>query len=109
MSRTTPAGKKVSLKGGRRWPSPKKKNTDYIVLAPASFLTFGKVNPGPPQTDIFWGGGPPHPSPHFCQRRPPLRHFCFLGEGGREGGQITNLLLPHAASRGTWFHLEPEH
>ena len=26
----------------------KQKNTDYIVLALASFLIFGKVNPGPP-------------------------------------------------------------
>ena len=26
-------------------------------LAPASFLTFGKVNAGPPQTDIFFGEG----------------------------------------------------
>ena len=35
-----------------------------FVLVPASFLTFGKVNPGPPQTDIFfWGGGPPPPPP----------------------------------------------
>ena len=47
------------------------KNTDYIVLAPASFLTFGKVNPGPPQTDIFLGEGPSPPPPHFCQRRHP--------------------------------------
>ena len=37
------------------WPatfSPKEKNTDVFVLLclPASFLTFGKVNPGPPQS-----------------------------------------------------------
>ena len=48
-------------------PSKKKKLTFLcFVRAPASFFTFGKVNPGPPsllsapgspQTDIFWGRG----------------------------------------------------
>ena len=35
-----------------------KKNTDFCasVLAPASFLTFGKVNPVLPQTDFFFFG-----------------------------------------------------
>ena len=44
------------------WPatlSPQKKHGLFcaFVLALASFLTFGKVNPGLPQTDILLGGG----------------------------------------------------
>ena len=37
-----------------------------FVLAPASFLTFGKVNAGPPQTDIFFGRGGRPPPPRGC-------------------------------------------
>ena len=58
----------------------KKKNTDYIVLAPASFLTFGKVNPGPLQTDIFLGGG--RPTPFIFVSAGPFPsdwHFCPPG------------------------------
>ena len=60
-------------------------------LAPASFLTFGKVNAGPPQTDIFFGEGVAPPGlfltlgkvnchRHLEGRR--LRLTFFLGEGG---------------------------
>ena len=66
--------------------SPKEKNTDphqsAFVLAPASFLTFGKVNDSPLPT----------PPPHFCQRRAsPLRLTFFWGGGGV---QITNRPKP---------------
>ena len=51
---------------GQRLATPSKKHGLFcaFVLAPVSFLTFGKVNPRPPQTDIFLGGGvvaPPSP------------------------------------------------
>ena len=47
MSRTTPGP-----------VTPSKKHGLYcIVFAPASFLTFGKVNPSPPQIDIFFWTG----------------------------------------------------
>ena len=62
---------------------PSAKTICAFVLAPASFLTFRKVNPVPSQTDILLGGGrgPPHPSPsHFCQRR-PTQTDIFGGEG----------------------------
>ena len=75
MSRTTLVGgpkttpgqaqkhKKVSVffcesVASQRPATPSKKHGLFcaFVLAPASFLTFGKVNPGPPpQTDIFFG------------------------------------------------------
>ena len=42
-------------------PSKKHGLVCAFVLAPASFLTFGKVNPGSPQTDILLGGGVPNP------------------------------------------------
>ena len=50
-----PKKKKMSVWGA----PPSKKHWLFcaFVLAPASFLTFGKVNAGPPQTDIFLGGG----------------------------------------------------
>ena len=50
----------------------KKKNTDFFVLLCllASFLTFGKVNPGLPQSDIFFGGVPPHPPLIFVSAGP---------------------------------------
>ena len=86
----------------------KKKNTDFFVLLclPSSLLTFGKVNPGPPQTDIFLGRGslptPPHlilsapASPHrltFFAPPPPglfltlgkVKSHRHLGGGGGEG------------------------
>ena len=79
---------------GRRRFHQKKKNTDFFVLLclPASFLTFGKVNPGPPQTDIFWGGRGPHLSPSFSSAPGPLRLTFFWGGGG--GVQITTLHVP---------------
>ena len=106
MSRTTPASTKAQksqcffllvkaspAKGRRRL----QKNTDFFVLLcfPASFLTFGKVNDGPPQTDIFFGeGGPPHPAPpSFLSAPGPLRLTFFGGRGGG-GVQITTLLIP---------------
>ena len=55
-----------------------------FVLAPASFLTFGKVNPGPPQTDIFLGeGGPSPPPPSFFSAPGPDQTDILLGGGGR--------------------------
>ena len=63
------------------------RNTDFFcafVLAPASFLTFGKVNPGPPQTDFFWGGrgpSPPLPRPSFLSAPASLLRLTFFGEG----------------------------
>ena len=63
--------------------SPKKKNTDGIVLLclpPASFLTFGKVNPGPPQTGIFFfggRGGPSPPLPSFLSAPAPPQTDIF--------------------------------
>ena len=89
---------KASLAKGRR---RLQKNTDFLVLLclPASFLTFGKVNPGPPESafvlapasfltfgkvnpaplrlTFFLGGVPPPPTttpPDFCQRRAPPSH-----------------------------------
>ena len=51
----------LDIREGQHWPLP-----ESVVFAPASFLTFGKVNPGPPETDNFLGGGvPPHPPPSF--------------------------------------------
>ena len=44
------------------------KSPCFFELAPASFLTFGKVNPGPPQTDIFFWRGPPPTPPSFLSR-----------------------------------------
>ena len=68
----------------------KKKNGLYwIELAPASFSTFGKVNPSPPQIYIFWRG---FPSPHFCQRSPPALRLTLFGRGVRRGVQNTNRL-----------------
>ena len=64
-----------------------------FVLAPASFLTFGKVNPGLPQTDIFWGRVPPPPPPtpppliFVSAGRPPHTDIFFLGGGGGEKGR----------------------
>ena len=122
MSRTTPASTKAQksqcffllvkaspAKGRRRL----QKNTDFFVLLclPASFLTFGKVNPGPPQSafvlapasgrstttplrlTFFWGGVPPHPPPSFLSAPGPLR-LTFFGEGGGGGDQITTLHIP---------------
>ena len=52
------------------------------MLAPASFLTFGKVNDSPPQTDIFFGEGSlSTPSPSFLSAPGPLR-LIFFGRGG---------------------------
>ena len=70
-------GHKRNLKSHGDIFTKRKKNTDFFVLLclPASFLTFGKVNDSPPQTDIFWGGGggfPPHPPPViFVSAGPP--------------------------------------
>ena len=63
-----------------------KNNAGAFVLAPASFLTFGKVNPGPPQTDFFfWEGLPPPPPPPliFVSAGLPPQTDIFLGRGGR--------------------------
>ena len=79
LNPSSPPKKNVSL----RPPPPQmsltidllhvKNNAGAFVLAPASFLTFGKVNPGPLRLTFFFGRGSlPHPlPPHFCQRRPP--------------------------------------
>ena len=65
------------------------KNTDFDVplCLPASFLTFGKVNDSPPQTDIFLReGGPPHPPPLiFVSAGPPPQTDIFWGGGGGRG------------------------
>ena len=61
------------------------KNTDFFVLLclPASFLTFGKVNDRPPQTDIFLGGGVlPHPPPLIFVSAGPPQTDILLGGGG---------------------------
>ena len=79
------------------------KNTDFycaFVLALASFLTFGKVNPGPLRLTFFWGreGSLPTP-PHFCQRRAPSD--IVTRTRGREGGSAEGCpaegvrFLPH--------------
>ena len=96
-------------------PSPKK-ITDFFcafVLAPALFLKFGKVNPGPPQTDFFFlgrRGSLPTPPPSFfvsaglppqtdifCTSSPPPpalfltlgRVNCHRHMGGRGGLRLT--------------------
>ena len=80
----TPLPKNVSLRGpGLTFPNVKNdagastKSTMqsvFFFFFLASFLTFGKVNPGPSQTDIFFGEGvPPHSSPliFVSARLPP--------------------------------------
>ena len=95
MSRTTPGQASPCFFEG----VAKKENTDYIVLAPASFLTFGKVSASPPETDIFLGRGvPTHPrSLFFVSAGLPQTDFFFSGGGGG-GVQITNLPKPDWAS-----------
>ena len=56
--------------GGGGVPDNVTKNTDNFVLCLPSFLTFGKVNAGPPQTDIF---GPP---PNFQRGTPKTDIFA---------------------------------
>ena len=78
---------KASPAFGQRRFHQKKKNTDFFcafVLAPASFLTFGKVSPGPPQTDIFLGRGTlSTPPPSFLSAPGPPQIDILLGGGGR--------------------------
>ena len=52
--------------------SPKKKKHGQccIVLDPASFLTFAKVNPSSPQTDIFGGREGFKTQPYFYRELP---------------------------------------
>ena len=73
-------------------------------LAPASFLTFGKVNDSPPQTDIFFGGGgsPPPPPLIFVSAGPPPQTDIF-GGGGGGGVQITTLHIPRSGKEGIRF------
>ena len=61
-------------------PRRLQKNMDFFVLAQASFLTFGKVNPASPSPDWHFLGGRGSlltPQPHFCQRRLSLRLSFF--------------------------------
>ena len=58
-----------------------------LLCLPASFLTFGKVNPAPLRLTFFWGErGPPHtpPSSFLSAPGPPLR-LTFFWEGGERG------------------------
>ena len=57
------------------------------MIASASFLTFGKVNPGSPQTDIFVGGGPSPPPLLIFVSAGPLGLTFFWGGEGRGGVQ----------------------
>ena len=75
-----------------------------FVLAPVSFLTFGKVNPSPPPADFFLGGGPSPTPPSFLSGPllSPLTDFFFGWEVGRGGGvQNTTLGLPTTPTRST--------
>ena len=74
-------------------------DTHYIVFAPESFLTFGKVNH---QTDFFWEGRslPPHPSFFVSTSSSPPQTDIFweeksskhkpsiTGGGGEEGTAV---------------------
>ena len=75
---------KASPAFGRRRFHQKKKSRTILcfcafVLAPASFLTFGKVNPGPLQTDIFCPPLPSLPALFLTGKVNCHRHF---GGGG---------------------------
>ena len=89
---------------GRRPAMPSKKHGLHcaFVLFPASFLTFGKVKPGPPQTDIFFGCGPSPPPPSFLSAPAPLR-LTFLERGGSKHNPTFTSCWLHAANLGALF------
>ena len=74
-----------------------------LLCLPALFLTFGKVNPGPPQTDIFLGGDLLPPPPIIFVSAGPPQTDILLGGGGPPPHPPPFLSPPASPLRLTFF------